>query len=93
MPQKPENEANGGGKAKGQAEYEFLWRNKWLTSNAQSVDDMIACLRAAIKDLQNYQKCPQITPDFQSAEDDYIWFRTGDADIAKKFDFYEVEDI
>lgn len=33
--------------------YELIWRNKYLTDGAQTIDDMINLLQAAVDDLKS----------------------------------------
>ena len=33
-------------------EYTHLWRNKWLTAEATTIEEMISTLREAAEDLQ-----------------------------------------
>ena len=73
--------------------YEYLWRNKWLTGNAKNIDDMIAGLEDAVKTLKKYKEVgPGLKSDFSGAGDDYIFFRTTDAELAKQLNFEPVED-
>lgn len=62
--------------------YETIWRNKWLTADAKSIDDMIAALEGAIEELEEI-KDSGIEGDFSSASDDYIFFRTDDPKMAE----------
>ncbi len=71
--------------------YEMLWRNKWITADAESIDDMIAMLSAAIGELRE-MKAAGLKGDFEGAGDDYIFFRTTDSKVAEKFGLYELED-
>ncbi len=71
-------------------EYETTWRNKWITANATNIDQMIGSLMRSIEELQEMKR-DGIDGDFQCAEDDYIFFRTNDAELAKKFRMGEVE--
>src|SRR5882762_11275925 len=68
--------------------YETIYRNKWITSDAEDVDEMIAGLSSAIEHLRAINdniKSGKIEADFSSAGDDYIFFRTDDKAIAEKF--------
>ena len=66
--------------------YEALWRNKWLTSEAQSIDDMISAYQKAIKELEEY-KADGIVGEFSGAGDDYVVFTTVEKAVAKKYGF------
>jgi len=68
--------------------YEMIWRNKWTTANATSIDDMIGALMRSIEELQEMKK-DKIEGDFQGAEDDYIFFRTTNFELAQKYGMYE----
>lgn len=70
--------------------YETIWRNKWITSDAISIDDMIVNLENAINELKEF-KDSNIEADFSGAGDDYIYFRTNDIVTADKFGLYEVQ--
>ena len=71
--------------------YSALHRNKWLTSSATSINDMIAVYQETIEYLQEIQLAG-LEVDFSSAGDDYIYFRTQDPKLADKFDLEEEED-
>ena len=51
--------------------HETLWRNKWLTSEAKTIDDMIASLRAAADHLDEMRKAGVILEDSGGVGDDY----------------------
>ncbi len=70
--------------------YSTTWRNKWLTSEATSIRDMISSLTRAIEELEEMQK-DGIEGNFDSAGDDYIDFSTQDAEKAKKYGMEEEE--
>lgn len=68
-------------------EYEFTWRNKWLTSDAKSIDDMIATLRGAADDLQRMKERGVTLRDDGGVGDDYATLVTTDAEVAAEFGF------
>jgi hypothetical protein len=67
--------------------YEYLWRNKWLTANAKTLDDMIVILRAAADELQAMRDAGVWLEDNGSQEDDYAFLYTTDPQVAEKFGF------
>jgi len=69
----------------GKKRYETLWRNKWLTSEAKTIDDMIASLRAAADDLDEMRKAGVTLEDNGGVGDDYATLVTTDPEVAKKF--------
>jgi Uncharacterised nucleotidyltransferase len=69
--------------------YEMLWRNKWLTSEAKTIDDMIEALRAAADRLDEMRKAGIILEDDSGARDDYATLVTTDSEVAKKFGMEE----
>lgn len=64
--------------------FEDIWRNKWLTAKAESYDDMISSLQKAIEELEEMKK-DGIVADFSSSDDDYIFMRTTNVELAKKY--------
>ena len=73
--------------------YELLWRNKFLTLDASSIDGMIASLRAAATTLEA-MRADGVQLDPQGGTgDDYATLFTYDPDIAKKYDFHPEEDF
>jgi hypothetical protein len=71
--------------------YERLWRNKWLTAHATSIDDMIACYGGAIEELRTLQQ-QDVRIDVSDALGDYITFTTTDPRVAQEFGFEEMDD-
>lgn len=72
--------------------YELLWRNKFLTIDAKSFDDIIKGLESAVKILKEMKKTNKITYD-GGADDDYARFITTDKGIADKFGFEEIDEM
>lgn len=68
--------------------YVMLWRNKWLTARAVTVDDMIAALREAARAL-DAMRSDGITLESDGVGDDYARLVTTDPEIAKKYDMVE----
>ncbi len=73
----------------GKKRFETLWRNKWLTSEAKSIDDMIASLRAAADHLDEMRKAGVTLEDDGGVGDDYATLVTTDPEVAKKFGMEE----
>ena len=65
--------------------YVKTWRNKWLRSKANSIDDMIVMLRAAADDLDQMQKDGVFLDDNGSVDDDHALLVTYDPNVAKKY--------
>jgi len=73
----------------GKKRYETLWRNKWLTSEAKSIDAMIESLRAAADTLDEMRKAGVTLKDTAGAGDDYATLVTTDPEAAKRFGMEE----
>ncbi|HEX7478759.1 MAG TPA: nucleotidyl transferase AbiEii/AbiGii toxin family protein [Polyangiales bacterium] len=69
--------------------YVYLWRNKFLTIDAKSIDDMIESLSGAADELRK-MKADGVTlgPDGGTG-DDYAHLTTTDPDVAKKYDMHD----
>jgi hypothetical protein len=65
--------------------YVRLWRNKWLTSHAKSIDDMIEALNAAAAELDAMRADGVILEDHGGVSDDYADLVTTDPEVAKKY--------
>lgn len=73
--------------------YELLWRNKFLTLDASSIDDVLAALRDAATKLEA-MRADGVQLDPQGGTgDDYATFFTYDPDVAKKYNFHPEEDF
>ena len=69
--------------------YITLWRNKWLTANANSIEDMAASLRAAAG-LLDAMRADGVTLDPEGGTaDDYAYLVTTDPEVARKYDMHE----
>ena len=66
-----------------------LWRNKWLTADAKSIDEMIAALRDAADTLEGMRQEGVVLEDGGGVGDDYAHLVTTDPEIAKKYDMIE----
>jgi hypothetical protein len=70
--------------------YVTQWRNKWLTAEAQTLEDMIRSLRAASAELEAMRN-DGVTLDAElgGIGDDYAHLVTTDPEVAKKYDMVE----
>jgi hypothetical protein len=72
-----------------QRKYVRLWRNKFLTLDAKSIDDMIETLSGAADELRQ-MKADGVTLDPEGGTgDDYAQLTTTDPDVAKKYDMHD----
>jgi len=69
--------------------YVTLWRNKWLTADAKSIDDMIAALRDAANHLEDMRKDGVMLENDGSTGNDYARLFTTDPEVAKRYDMVE----
>lgn len=69
----------------------YNWRNKWLTADANDIDQMISALRAAAHQLEA-MKADGIVLDLDasSMEDDYALLVAPDKAVARKHFGYTV---
>jgi hypothetical protein len=70
--------------------YERFWRNKWLTLDATSFDDMIQRFLDAVEELRAMKE-QGVTIDASEAGEDYITLTTTNPQIAKAFGFYGID--
>jgi hypothetical protein len=71
--------------------YSTIWRAKGLTDDAETLDDMIAALEAAIAELRTLRDAGVRLA--SSVEDDYAYLMTTDPGVAERYGFEEdVED-
>lgn len=68
-------------------QYSLLWRNKWLTADALTIEDMVVLLRSAADELAEMGKAGIILDPDGGASDDYARLVTEDPEIAEKFGF------
>jgi len=66
-----------------------LWRNKSLTLDATTIDDITANLRAAAELLEQMRVAGVRLEPAGGADDDYAMLVTDDPDVAKRFDMQE----
>jgi hypothetical protein len=72
--------------------YVHLWRNKWLTSEAKSIEDMATALRFASEQLAAMQ-ADGVVLETDGVADDYAHLVTTDPEIAKKYDMQPEDEI
>jgi hypothetical protein len=65
--------------------YVTTWRNKWLTSEAKSIDDMIKMLRSAADYLEQMRNDGVYLEDHGGVGDDYAHLVTTDPKVAEKY--------
>jgi hypothetical protein len=73
----------------GKKRYEMLWRNKWLTAEAKTIDEMIASLRAAADQLAEMRQAGVTLDDGTGQSDDYATLVTTDPEVAQRFGMEE----
>lgn len=69
--------------------YMTLWRNKFLTTEAKSLDEMIAILRGAVETLESMKADGVVLDPDGGAADDYAHLVTTDPDVARKYDMQD----
>jgi hypothetical protein len=62
-----------------------LWRNKWLTANARTIDDMIIAFGAAADELKAMRDDGAVLDPEGGTADDYAYLVTTDPAVAKKY--------
>jgi hypothetical protein len=78
--------------------YVTTWRNKWLTAEAKSIEDMIRLLRSAADRLDQMRKDGIVLDDDGGVGDDYAHLVTMDPKVAEKHrlidesDYWEVQE-
>lgn len=65
--------------------YVTTWRNKWLTAEAKSIQDMVDRLRSAADHLEQMQRDGVLLEDDGGVGDDYAHLVTLDPRIAEKY--------
>lgn len=73
--------------------YLTLWRNKWLTSNANSVKDMIERLQSAVDTLRSMLADGVMLDPEGGTSDDYAYLVTTDPIVAKKYDMHDEKEF
>lgn len=67
--------------------YIRTWRNKWITSGAQSIDDFIEIFESIAKRFKQWKEWGIRLLDSGSVSDDYAMFGTDDMETAVKAGF------
>jgi len=67
--------------------YSLIWRNKFLTVDAQTIDDMIDGLESAISTLREMRNAGVLLEG--GAEDNYAMLVTSDPLVAEEYGFEE----
>jgi hypothetical protein len=70
-------------------QYEMSWRNKWLTANATSINEMIDHLQQAVDELRAMRAAGVTLAEHSAMGDDYAELVTTDPKVAEKFGFQE----
>lgn len=65
--------------------YVTTWRNKWLTAEAKTIEDMIGLLRAGADHLDQMRRDGVVLEDETGIGDDYAHLVTNDPKIAEKY--------
>jgi len=73
----------------GRRRYVTLWRNKWLTTRANTIEEMIVALRRAADELEAMRSDGVTLQEEGGTSDDYAYLVTSDPEIAKKHDMHE----
>ena len=69
--------------------YITLWRNKWLTAEAASLQDMVAGLQSAVDTLRAMLADGVTLAPNGGTSDDYAYLATTDPIVAKKYDMHD----
>jgi hypothetical protein len=75
--------------SQGKKRFVTVWRNKWLTADAKSIDEMIASLKDAAETLEAMRRDGVTLDDNGGVRDDYVRLVTTDPEVAKKYDMVE----
>jgi len=67
--------------------FEYLWRNKFLTVDAESIDDMILKLEGAADHLQEMKDAGVVLDPDSDVGGDFAVLVTSDPTVAERFDF------
>lgn len=70
-----------------------IWRNKFLTLDAQSIDDMIAVLQEAADTLKAMRADGVVLDPAGGTADDYAYLVTTDPEIAKKYGMHPEDEF
>ena len=73
--------------------YMLVWRNKFLTAEAQSLDEMISSITVAAKTLKAMQADGVILDPEGGTADDYAYLVTTDQGVAKKYGMHDESEL
>jgi hypothetical protein len=79
------------GEIDGPVEYELTWRNKYRTTGAKNLDEMIDALRLAVDELRAMKVAGVVLADTVPVQDDSAILTTTDPAVAERFGFEQVE--
>ncbi len=70
--------------------YKTIWRNKWITAGAKSIDDFINTFEGLANHFREWKELGITLEEDGGVIDDYATFSTDDMDVAIKagFTFY-----
>lgn len=67
--------------------YEILWRNKWITSEAKTIDDFIETYEGLVSLFRMWKEKGIILDDDSGIDDDYATFYTFNKEVAEELQF------
>lgn len=73
--------------------YVLIWRNKWLTTDAKTLPEMIASLKEAAEQLEAMLKDGVELDPKGGTADDYACLVTTDPDVARKYDMHDESEL
>ena len=73
--------------------YIRLWRNKFLTTDAASLDDMVEQLEAAAAELRDIRDTGAVVLRPDGVGDDYAWLETTNPAVADRWGFVPEEEF
>lgn len=69
--------------------YVTIWRNKWVTAKAKTIEEMVTMLRGAADELDQMRRDGVMLEDAGGVGDDYAHLVTTDPKIAEKYGMVE----
>ena len=75
--------------SKARKRYVLTWRNKWLTAEAKSIEEMISGLHSAAEQLDQMRRDGVVIEDNGAMADDYALLVTSDGKVAEKYGFVD----
>lgn len=70
--------------------FEYIWRNKFITTDAHTINDMIEMLESHVDLLKEMRDDGVTLSDDEGIEDDYACLITDDPKVAEKYGFCEL---